>query len=260
MDLGFKGKTVIVTGGARGIGGGISEVFAQEGANVIIDDLARPEECEAYAKELSEKYNTNVYFVKGDISNQDDVKHVFDFAIEKTGSVDVLVNNAGLTGGATSDVVPEMTVEKFKRNMDVNVVGTFMMCTEFAKRAIEAGKGGRIVNILSKAAVSTTTKGHSCLAVSKAGLMGFTKQLAVDLTDKGIIVNGVMPGSVYNSLFDGKNKEEMESPKMKARLERLPLKRFAEPVEIGRVVAFLASEQNQVAVGSIVDITGGLLL
>jgi NAD(P)-dependent dehydrogenase (short-subunit alcohol dehydrogenase family) len=259
MDLGFSGKTVVVTGGSRGVGGGISEIFAREGANVVMDDLSHPEESAAYAKSLGEKYGANVYFVTGDISNPDDVKRVFDFAEEKTGSLDILVNCAGLTGPSTNGLIYEMPVETFKRNLDVNVVGTFMMSAEFSRRLIAAGRGGRIVNILSKASVSTTTPGHVCLAVSKAGLMGLTKQLAVELTSKGIIVNGIMPGSAMNSRFKG-TPEELEDPKTKARLERLPMGRFAKPTEIGQMVAFLASDQCQLAVGSIVDATGGLLL
>lgn len=259
MDLGFKGKTAIVTGGTRGVGGGISEIFAREGANVVMDDLGNPEESEAYAAQLQEKYGVKAVFVSGDISNPDDVKNVFDTAERETGSIDILVNCAGLTGPSTNGVVPELTVETFKRNLDVNLVGTFMMTTEFVTRLLAAEKGGRIVNILSKAAMSTTTKGHTCLTVTKAGLMGFTKQLAVDLTDKGIIVNGIMPGSAKNSRFKG-TPEELADPKTQARLKRLPMGRFAEPTEIGQMVAFLASDQCQLAVGSIVDATGGLLL
>ncbi|MGN1277008.1 MAG: SDR family NAD(P)-dependent oxidoreductase [Floccifex sp.] len=259
MDLGFKGKTVIVTGGARGVGGGISEIFAREGANVIIDDLARPEECEAYAKELAEKYNTSVTFVQGDISNPDDVKKVFDTADAVYGGADILVNNAGLTGPSTNALITEMPMDKLRKNVEVNFIGTFMMSQEFANRAIAKGKPGRVVNILSKAAVSSTTAGHVCLATTKAALMALTKQMAVELTESGIIVNGVMPGSAKNSLFTGKP-EELENPNVKRRLAKLPTHKLAEPTEIGQVVAFLASEQNQVAVGSIVDITGGLLL
>jgi NAD(P)-dependent dehydrogenase (short-subunit alcohol dehydrogenase family) len=258
MDLGLKGKTVIVTGGSRGVGGGISEAFAAEGAKVVMDDLGNDEEGQRYAEQLSEKYDTEAYLVVGDISNPDDVKHVFDFAEEKTGSVDVLVNCAGLTGGSTNGIVGELSIETFRRNLEVNLVGTFQMTTEFVNRVQAEGHGGRIVNILSKASRSTTTKGHTCLTLTKSALEGFTRQCAVDLTDKGIIVNGIMPGSAFNSRFVG-SADQMADPKTQARLARLPLHRFAQPIEIGRNVCWLASEQCSLAVGSIVDATGGLL-
>ena len=95
MDLKFNGKTVIVTAGAKGVGSGISEVFAEEGANVIVDYRSDPEYCEAFIDGLREKYHANVYGVQADVSKPEDVQRIFDFAEKKFGRLDVLINNAG---------------------------------------------------------------------------------------------------------------------------------------------------------------------
>ena len=112
-------------------------------------------------------------------------------------------------------------------------------------------KGGRIVNVLSKASLTTTTKGRGCYVTNKTGQMGLTKQLAVDLTDKGIICNGIMPDSVR----DVRDEKPVE-PKLK----RLPTHRLARPYEFGKMVAFLSSEQCQLAVGAVIDFTSGMML
>ena len=135
------------------------------------------------------------------------------------------------------------------------MTGMFLMSTEFVRRLLAQDKGGRIVNLLSKASLTTTTKGRGCYVTNKTGQMGFTKQLAVDLTDKGIICNGIMPGSVRDP-----KTINYSDPRTKARLKRLPTGRFGEPYEFGKMVAFLASEQCQLAVGSVVDFTGGMML
>ena len=150
----------------------------------------------------------------------------------------------------------EIPLDEWKYNIDNNMTGMFLMSTEFVRRLMAENKGGRIVNLLSKASLTTTTKGHACYVTNKTGQMGFTKQLAVDLTDKGIICNGIMPGSVKNQ----NTSTDPNDPRYIARLKRLPMGRYGEPYEFGKMVAFLASEQCQLAVGSVVDFTGGMML
>ena len=257
MNLGFKGKTAIVTGGAKGIGSGITEVMLEEGANVICDYRSNPEYCEAFIQGLREKYpEGQIYGVQGDVSKPEDVKKIFDFAEEKFGRLDILINNAG-NPGAGLKMIWEIPLDEWNYNIDNNMTGMFLMSTEFARRLMAAGKGGRIVNLLSKASLTTTTKGHACYVTNKTGQMGLTKQLAVDLTDKGIICNGIMPGTVKNQ--NSKNLTE-DDPRYKARIKRLPMGRYGEPYEFGKMVAFLASEECQLAVGSVVDFTGGMML
>jgi NAD(P)-dependent dehydrogenase (short-subunit alcohol dehydrogenase family) len=137
------------------------------------------------------------------------------------------------------------------------------MSREFAKRLIAENKGGHIVNVLSKASLTTTTKGRACYVTNKTAQMGLTKQLAVDLTDKGIICNGIMPGTVTSEMSKasraGMSEEDREKA-YQARLKRLPMGRYGEPVEFGKMVAFLASDQCQLAVGAVIDFTGGMML
>ena len=257
MNLRFEGKTAIVTGGAKGIGSGITEVMLEEGANVICDYRSNPEYSEAFIQGLREKYpNGQIYGVQGDVSKPDDVKKIFDFAEEKFGRLDILINNAG-NPGFHLDMIWDIPLDEWNYNIDNNMTGMFLMSTEFARRLMAANKGGRIVNLLSKASLTTTTKGHACYVTNKTGQMGLTKQLAVDLTDKGIICNGIMPGSVRDVR---NNPVNYDDPRTKARLKRLPTGRFGEPYEFGKMVAFLASEECQLAVGSVVDFTGGMML
>ena len=268
MDYGLKGKTAVVTGGGRGLGGGISEVLASEGANVIVADRTQAEDSDELVARLNSQYGVKAVFVACDISDPDLVTNCFDVAIAETGRVDILVNCAGLTGPSTNGLIGEMSKETFFASLNVNLMGTFLMTTEFVKRVTAAGvdaegkvnngAGARIVNICSKASVSTTSKGHACLTVTKSGIAGFTRQCAVDLTDKGIIVNGIMPGSATNSRFKG-TEEDMADPRTQKALARLPLHRFATPLEIGQMVAWLTSDANPLAVGAVIDATGGLL-
>ncbi len=255
MDLRFKDKTAIITGGAKGIGAGITEVFLEEGANVICDYRSNPEYSEAFIQGLRDKYpGAQIYGIQADVSKPEDVKRIFDFAEEKFGRQDILINNAG-NPGRNNQMIWEIDLDEWNYNIDNNMTGMFLMSTEFARRLMAAGKGGRIVNLLSKASLTTTTKGRACYVTNKTGQMGLTKQLAVDLTDKGIICNGIMPGSVVDPKI-----LDLSNPRTKARLKRLPLGRYGEPYEFGKMVAFLASEECQLAVGSVVDFTGGMML
>ncbi|MCF0106192.1 MAG: SDR family oxidoreductase [Holdemanella sp.] len=253
MDLGFKGKTVIITGGTKGIGAGITEVFAEEGANLIIDYRSnRDNSSENFIAEIVKKYNVEAYGIQADVSIPEDIGRIFDFAEEKFGRIDVLINNAG--SGKTT-MIEDISLEEWNDALANNVTGQFLMCREFARRLLPQNKKGYIVNLLSKASLTTTTKGRACYVTNKAAEMGLTKQLAVDLGDRGIICNGIMPGSVMNELMKDYTPEQLE-----ARAQRSPIKRLGQPYEFGKMVAFLASEQNTLSVGAPVDNTGGMML
>ena len=127
MDLRFKGKTAIVTGGSKGIGLGITEVFLEEGAKVICDYRSKPEQSEERIQELRDKYpGGQIYGRQADVSKPDDVKRIFDFAMEKFGSLDILVNNAGNPGG-NNQMIWEIPLDVWKDNIDNNMTGMFMM-------------------------------------------------------------------------------------------------------------------------------------
>ncbi len=255
MNLGLNNKTVIITGGAKGIGAGISQVFAQEGANLVINFHSNAAEAEAYADSLRIKYGCKAVCVQGDIGKEEDVKHIFDVASENYGLVDILINNAG-RGFSTK--FTDISLDEWNRSLGDNLTGQFLMSREFARRIIPTGQKGWIVNILSKASMTSTTKGRVCYVSNKAGELGLTHAMAVDLTEYGIHVNGVMPGFVMASSLS--KQKETDPAEFQRRINRVPLKRAGEPWELGNMVAFLASDQCALAVGSIVDMTGGLLL
>jgi len=254
MDFGFKGKTVVITGGTKGIGAGISEVFAQEGANLVINYRSDNEGSSTkFIEGLKEKYGVKAIGVHVAVGTEEAAKVLFDAAQKEFGRLDILVNNAA--GLADTKMCWEITLDEWNAAMQNNTTAFFINCKEFANRVMAEGHGGRIVNLLSKASLTTTTKGRMLYVTNKTAEMGLTKQLAVDLTDKGIICNGVMPGSVLNS-----HSPEPDDPRYQARLKRLPMGRYGTPVEFGKMVAFLASEQCQLAVGAVIDFTGGMML
>ena len=252
MDLGYKGRTAIVTGGTKGIGSGISEALAQEGANLIIDYRSDVDGSEAFIQGLIDKYGVEAYGIQADVSVAENIPRIFDFAEEKFGGVDVLVNNAG--SGLTT-MTWDISLEEWNQALANNVTGQFLMCKEFATRNMAKGKGGNIVNLLSKASESTTTKGRACYVTNKHAELGLTRQLAVDLTDKGFIVCGIEPGSVINQMMSKWSEEELT-----ARAARCPLGRLTTPIEFGYYVAFLGSTKNLTAIGCGVDATAGMLL
>lgn len=255
MDLGHNGKTVIISGGSKGIGAGISEVFAQEGANIVINYHSNQCVCQELADYLIEKYKVKVACVGGDVGRESDVSSIFDCAIEHFGQVDILVNNAGR---GVSKEFTDITLEEWNQCLNDNLTGQFLMSREFARRVIPTKRKGWIVNILSKASYTSTTKGRVCYVCNKAGEVGLTHSLAVDLTGHNIHVNGVMPGFVMANTL--KTQYESNRGEFDRRVNRVPLKRVGEPWEIGTMVAFLASDKCQLAVGTCVDMTGGLLL
>lgn len=253
MDLGLSGKVAIVTGGAKGIGTGICRCLAQEGATVVVNTHSNDEASQAFCKELAA--DGTVMAVQGDVSREEDVAAIFKSAIDAFGRVDILVNNAGVTDGYPIDT---MTLAQWRRVVDTNLTGTFLMCREMVRWCRQAKQGGAIVNILSKAAVSSTTKERTAYNASKAGGLGFTKALAGEVIGDGIRVNGVLPGFVKNSRTEMLLETDFEA--MEIRRKRLPTKQFGMPEDIGVMVAMLASEKCKLAIGSIVDMTGGLLL
>lgn len=255
MDLGHREKTVIVTGGAKGIGTGICEVFAKEGANLVINYHSSPEAANAFGASLKEKYGVGVICVQGDIGSEEDVVRIYDEAEKAFGRLDVLVNNAGR--GYSTDFW-DISLEVWNQHLNDNLTGQFLMSREFARRMVPRHRRGWIVNILSKASMTSTTKGRVCYASNKAGEVGLTHAMAVDLTEYGIHVNGVMPGFVLGSNL--KNQRDHQPEVFEQRIQRVPLKRIGEPWELGNMVAFLASDQCALAVGTVVDMTGGLLL
>jgi len=262
MDLGVQGKTVIVTGGSKGIGSGISKAFVLEGANVVVNYRSDPDHAEAFAKDLTAMGPGRAVAVQGDVTAERDVARLFSKAIELFGQVDVLVNNAGLVDLRTVEI-KDMTLEQFEHMVRNNTSSMFLCSREMVRHVLSRGFGGaHIINVLSKASVSSTSPGQTHYVTSKAGTMGFTKSLAAEVTRYGIHVNGIMPGFVYNQFHERTARENPEQweKELETMERRSPIGRIAQPEDMGWMCVMLSSDKTAFAVGACIDLTGGRLL
>jgi glucose 1-dehydrogenase len=239
---GLKGKNVLVTGAATGIGRAIATRFEQEGANVAINYLdGRPEA------------SANTFLVQADISREDQVKTMFAATIAEFGSLDILVNNAGIQTPCPSH---EVETADFDRILNVDLRGAFLCAREALNHFLARGQGGVILNNSSVHQIIPKPK-YLSYAISKSGLENLTKTLALEYAAHGIRVNAVGPGAVVTPI----NKSWIDNPKARAEVEsHIPMGRAASPEEIASVFAFLASDDASYITGQTVYACGGLTL
>ena len=252
MDLNLKDKIAIVTGGSRSLGKAICLALAAEGAKVVINYRRNPELALALADQIKKTYNTEALHALADVSKEADVIAMFDQIEKDLGQTDILINNAAV---CPTCPVHEMTEQVWKETIDVNLNGTFLTSREFVKRLLQTDRKGRIVNIVSQAAFRGSTSGHAPYDASKGGIVSFTIALAREVAAKGICVNAVAPGIVKTDMMApalAKNEQKY--------LDRIPLRRIAEPQEIADIVTFIASEKSAYMTGATVDASGGMLM
>lgn len=248
--LSLEGKTAIVTGSV-GIGYGIGYRLAEAGANVILVGR-RQEEVTESAVVLSRK-GWNVAGIRGDVSREDDVKHLVTEVVERFGQIDILVNNAGIYPNTP---LASMSSADFDSVIATNLRGVFL-CTKYvAEQMILQGRGGRIINITSIDALHPSYVGLAHYDASKHGVWGFTKNVALELSAHKIWVNAIAPGGVLtpgvHKVTQGKINDEF--------LNSIPMKRMGEPDDIGKVALFLASDMAGYMTGSQIVVDGGVLL
>lgn len=244
-------KTVLVTGGAKGIGRAIALKFAKEGYAVCINYF----HSEAQAKETLAEINklSKGFTVKGDVSKEADVKKTVDFAIEKMGGISVLVNDAGFIGRKPGTPIVDLSEEEWNEVMDTNVKGVFLATKHVAKHMIEKKIKGRIVNISSVSGLTPSTLAGAHYATSKHGVIGFTRNSARELAKHGILVNSVAPGFVRTDMTKPFGEEKLESFE-----SRTPTGSFSTPEDIAEAVFFLANTRNINGQTLVVD--GGMLM
>ena len=253
MEYNIKGKTAIVTGSASGLGLAIVEKLVQEGVNVVVTGYEKHEDTD----ERISQYNKTVkaIFIKCDVGIEEEVNSLFDEALKEMGSIDFIVNNAGIW---MTSYIKDMKLEDFRRTLDVNLLGPFVLSKRFVNYCIDNNRKGRIVNLTSQAAFHGSTSGHAHYASSKAGLVGFTISLAREVAPYGINVNAVAPGIMETRMVSA----IVDNPERKQKYidERIPIGRVASPEEIARVIVFLLSSQADYITGATIDATGGMLM
>ncbi|MEK7096243.1 MAG: SDR family NAD(P)-dependent oxidoreductase [Patescibacteria group bacterium] len=258
--LNLTNKIAVVTGGAMGIGKGISGRLHEAGASVVIADVDDGA-AKAAAEELNTKRPSSALAVHVDVSSADDVNKMVGAAVSGFGKLDILVNNAGIY---PAKPLHDMADEDFKKVLDVNLHGAYL-CTKYAsEQMIKQGAGGKIINITSIDALRPSMVGLAHYDASKHGLWGFTKNVALELAQHKIWVNAVAPGGITTP-----GVAKMQSPAqpgvdmskvLEAFMAKIPMHRMGDPDEIGKVVLFLASDMASYMTGSQIVVDGGALL
>ena len=242
-------KVALITGATRGIGKQIALTLSKEGYNIVLNFRKETEELDNLIKEI-ESNNVECLTVKGDVSIFDDCKNLVSKAIEKFGKIDVLVNNAGITKDM---LLARMTEEDFTSVIDVNLVGTFNVTKNVISYMMKA-RSGRIINISSVVGVSGNA-GQSNYSASKAGIIGFTKSLAKEVSSRNILVNAVAPGFIESDMTNVLKDEVKEEI-----AKNIPLKRIGKPEDVSNVVKFLASDDSSYITGQVLNVDGGMLI
>ena len=244
------GKVALVTGGARGMGKSQARLLAAEGAQVVIGDVL-----DDRGEFVAGKLGPDVCrYVHHDVTSADDWARAVATTLDAFGRLDVLVNNAGILRHA---MIAEMTEEQFRRILDVNVVGTWLGIKSVIEPMKAAG-GGSIVNVSSVEGL-TGAAGMSAYSASKFAVRGITKTAAQELGHLGIRVNSVHPGGVLTNLMVGAAEAFGNAEKMAEFVKGMPIPRLAEPIEVSRLVAFLASDESSYCTGSEFVADGGML-
>lgn len=247
--MNFDGKTVIVTGGSRGIGRAIALDFAKSGANVVVNYNRSADKAEAVVKEI-EALGAKGLAVQCNVAVQEDVDNMLKSAVDTFGTVDMLVNNAGIT---KDTLILRMKENDWDNVLDTNLKGTFMTTKIIGKYMLKK-KQGRIVNITSVVGIMGNA-GQSNYAASKAGVIGFTKSIAKEFSARGITVNAVAPGFIESDMTD------VLSDDVKASYEKaIPLGKMGQPEDVANAVKFLCSDMSKYITGQVIQVDGGMLM
>jgi NAD(P)-dependent dehydrogenase (short-subunit alcohol dehydrogenase family) len=247
----FSGKTAIVTGSATGIGRAAGLALAAEGARVAVYDLN--EEVRGVAELIRSRGGEAVALV-GDVTREEDVRRLVDETLKSFGSIDVLVNNAG--GGSPPRPLEEIDLELWEREIRVNLTGAFL-CSRGVIGAMKKKRWGRIINMSSQAGRSGSELAGVIYASAKAGLLGFTRQLARQAAPYGILVNALAPGVVLSGDRIEKKWEARSESERELMLKAIPLGRLGKLEDVVPVILFLASEDAGYITGAVIDVNGG---
>ena len=245
----MDGKVALISGGARGMGASEARLFAREGAAVVIGDIL-DEEGEATAASIAAD-GGRCRYVHLDVTQEADWQAAVDAAVSHFGTLDVLVNNAGI--GSSSFQIHEEPVELWDRTIDVNLKGVFLGTRAAVPAMLEAG-GGSIINISSQLGIVGVPYNGSAYQTSKGGVRIFTKAAALQYANRGIRVNSVHPGPIVTEMTRA-GRDDPE--RLSIMLARIPMGRYGEAEEVANAVLYLASDESSFVTGSEVVVDGG---
>lgn len=241
----IKGKNIFITGSTRGIGLAMAHQFASLEANIVLNGRS------AISDDLVASfadYGVTVVAISGDVSEASDAKRMVSEAIEHLGSVDVLVNNAGITN---DKLMLKMTEEDFERVLKINLTGAFNM-TQAVLKSMSKARQGAIINVSSVVGL-TGNIGQANYAASKAGLIGFTKSVAREVAARNVRVNAIAPGFIESDMTDVLSEKMQEQI-----LGQIPMKRIGKAQEVAQLASFLAGQDY--ITGQVIAIDGGMTM
>ncbi|MBU9672101.1 3-oxoacyl-[acyl-carrier-protein] reductase [Planococcus sp. CP5-4] len=245
----LTGKTAIVTGASRGIGAAIARRFAEEGANIVVNYSGSQDKAEAVVAEI-EQAGGKAIAVKANVADADAVKAMADAAMEEFGSIDILINNAGIT---RDNLMMRMKEDEWDDVINTNLKGVFL-CTKAVTRQMMKQRAGRIVNIASIVGVMGNA-GQANYVAAKAGVIGLTKTTARELASRGITANAVAPGFITTDMT-----EKLGDDVQSSMLAQIPLARFGAPEDVANAALFLASDEANYVTGQTLHLDGGMVM
>ena len=243
----LKDQVAIVTGASRGIGRAIALQLAFEGAKVVVNYASSSTAADQVVAEITAAGGEAVA-IQGDVSQENQVDTLIKTTLEKFQRVDILVNNAGIT---RDTLLLRMKLEEWQAVIDINLTGVFL-CTKAVSKIMLKQRSGRIINIASVAG-QMGNPGQANYSAAKAGVIGFTKTVAKELSSRGITVNAVAPGFIVTDMTSDIKAEGI--------LQYIPLGRFGQPEEIAGMVRFLASDPAAAYItGQVFNVDGGMVM
>ena len=242
-------KVVLITGGARGIGRKVAEVYAKNGYDVVINYVSEKTDVEGIKKEIEEK-GVKCSLVKADVSKAEEVEKMVEQAIQEFGKIDVLVNNAGITRDC---LLMRMSEEEFDKVIEINLKGTYLVTKQVIKYMMKKRQGS-IINLASVVGV-VGNAGQCNYSASKAGIIGFTKSVAKELAARNIRANAVAPGFIETDMTNVLKDEIKENIN-----EQIPLKRMGTAKEVAELIYFLGSEKSSYITGQVINVDGGMVM
>lgn len=244
----FEDQTVVVTGGNTGIGKEICLKYGTKGANVVVNYIFNEEAADDVVSHI-ENLGGKAIKVYGDVTKLEDCKGIVDAAVKEFGTVDILINNSGIT---RDNLIMRMSEDEFDSVINVNLKGTWNMCKSVTRLMMKK-RSGSIINISSVVGIMGNA-GQSNYVASKAGIIGLTKSLAKEFGPRGVTVNAVAPGFIETKMT-----EVLPEEVKKAYMSQIPLGKFGSPEDIADACVFLSSQRARYITGQVLSVNGGMI-